>query len=428
MQAPERLGAAAARRAISEGRLSAAALVEACLARIALRNGTVAAWSHLEPEAARSAARAADAGPDAGLLRGIPMGVKDIIDTADQPAGYGSPIYNGHRPGRDAASVAGPRAAGAILLGKTVTTEFANRRPGPTRNPHDVARTPGGSSSGSAAAVADFQVPIALGTQTGGSVIRPAAYCGVVGFKPSLQHFGNAGVRANTEAYDTVGVMARAVEDIALARAAIMEIPHEAPRPPARARIAICRTPHWGRADAAAQGAVERAAQAFAAAGAEVGDFALPSMFDALEEAHRLVCAFESVRNYADELARSAHLVSEDFREERTRPGERATLPEFRAGLRLGNRCRAWIDAAMAEQGWHALLTPSAPGEAPIGLGFTGPATLNYLWTNMGMPAITLPFGTGPNGLPIGVQLVARRHEDAALLDVAAWAERVLAG
>uniref|UniRef100_UPI001F3AD52D amidase n=1 Tax=Falsiroseomonas oryziterrae TaxID=2911368 RepID=UPI001F3AD52D len=404
------------------------ALVEACLERIAARNGTVAAWSHLDAAAARAAAKALDAGPERGLLHGIPFGVKDIIDTADQPASYGSPIYVGHMPGRDAATVAAPRAAGAILLGKTVTTEFANRRPGPTRNPHDPTRTPGGSSSGSGAAVADFQVPLALGTQTGGSVLRPAAYCGVVGFKPSLQHFGNSGVRTNTEAYDTVGLMARAVEDVALLRAAIMEIPHAAPRPVDAPRIAIVRTAHWDQASPATQAAIADAARAFAAAGAQVSELELPAEFAGLREAHRIVCGFESVRNYADELERSGHLVSADFRAERASVGEAATLAEFRAALRLGHACRARMDAIMAESGLHALLTPSAPDEAPPGLAHTGQPIFNYLWTNMSVPCVTLPFTRGPNGMPIGVQLVARRHEDAMLLDVAAWAERVLAG
>ncbi|WP_431284381.1 amidase [Humitalea sp. 24SJ18S-53] len=428
LAAPERLGAAAARRAIAAGSLTATALLEACLERIAARNGTVAAWASIDIKAARAQARALDAGPEQGLLHGLPFGVKDIIDTADQPAGYGSPIYTGHRPGRDGATVASPLAAGAILLGKTVTTEFANRHPGPTRNPHDVGRTPGGSSSGSAAAVGDFQVPLALGTQTGGSVLRPAAYCGVVGFKPSFQHFGNSGVRTNTEAYDTVGLMARAVEDIALLRAAVMEIPHRAPVPATAPRIAITRTAHWGDASAATQAAIAEAARAFAAAGAIVTDLDLPPEFAGLRAAHRVVCGFESVRNYADELNRSGHLVSQDFRDERASVGEVATLAQFRAAIRLGNACRARMDAIMVEQGFDALLTPSATDEAPLGLAHTGQPVFNYLWTNLAMPCITLPFVKGPNGMPIGVQLVARRHEDASLLDVAAWAERVLAG
>ncbi len=426
--APERLTAAAARRAIAAGTLTASALLEACLERIAGRNGTVAAWAFLDPEASRARARALDSGPDQGLLHGIPFGVKDIIDTADMPAGYGSSIYVGHRPNRDGATVAGPRAAGAVLLGKTVTTEFANRKPGATRNPHDVTRTPGGSSSGSAAAVADFQVPLAIGTQTGGSVLRPAAYCGVVGFKPSFQHFGNSGVRTNTEAYDTVGIMARAVEDIALFRAAIMEIPYDPPASITAPRIAIARTAHWDMASPATRHAIEDTARALGQAGATITEFVVPEEVATLRDAHRVVCGFEAVRNYADELTRSRHLVSQDWLEERVNVGEASTLTAFRAAIRQGDRCRAMMDALMAQHGFDALLTPSAPDEAPSGLAHTGNPIFNYLWTNLHMPCITLPFGTGPNSMPIGVQLVSRRHDDDRLLAVAAWAERVLAG
>ncbi|MGG5809635.1 amidase [Falsiroseomonas sp. CW058] len=428
MTAPERLGAAEARRAIAAGRLTATALLEACLERIAARDGAVAAWAFLDPGAARARARALDAGPDRGPLHGLPIGVKDIIDTHDQPAEYGSAIHAGHRPGRDSASVASARAAGAVVLGKTVTTEFANRRAGATRNPLDAARTPGGSSSGSAAAVADFQVPLALGTQTGGSVLRPAAYCGVVGFKPSFGHLGNGGVRANTEAFDTVGLMARGVEDVALLHAACLEIPFVPPGAAgiAAPRIAICRTPHWDEAAPGTHAAVTAAALAFARAGAVVGELDLPPCFAGLRAAHETVCSFEAPRNYADELARAGHLVSADFLAGRVVPGGAVTLGEFRAALRLGRACRARMDALMEEHGVDVLLTPAAPGEAPRGLADTGAATFNYLWTHLHMPCLTLPAGTGPAGMPLGVQLVARRHEDAALLAVAAWAEAVL--
>jgi Asp-tRNA(Asn)/Glu-tRNA(Gln) amidotransferase A subunit family amidase len=425
---PERLTAVAARRAIADGTLTATRLLEACLERIAARNGTVAAWAFLDVEGARARAKALDAGPQGGLLHGIPFGVKDIIDADGMPAGYGSAIYAGHRPGRDAATVALPRAAGAVLLGKTVTTEFANRAPGATRNPHDPTRTPGGSSSGSAAAVADFQVPLALGTQTGGSVLRPASYCGIVGFKPSFQHLGNGGVRANTEAFDTVGLMARRVEDIALLRAACMAIPFVAPAAPAPPRIAIARTAHWDRAAPDSQAAVENAAALLARAGAEVSDLDLPPDFAALEAAHRLACAFEAPRSYADELARSAHLLSPDFRDERCAEGQAASLAAFRAALRAIRAARGRMQAMMQERRLDALLTPAAPGEAPPGQAQTGSHIFNYLWTALHMPSVTLPGATGPNGLPVGVQLVAPAHHDAPLLDLAAWAERVLAG
>src|SRR5437660_5680809 len=245
MAAPNMLSATDIARQIDSGALTAEAVVRAHLERIDLRDKDVLAWTHLARDAALERARVLDRGPRQGLLHGVPMGVKDIIDSHDQPTGYGSPIYEKHQPLADAATVALARGAGAILLGKTVTTEFANRHPGPTRNPHNPKHTPGGSSSGSAAAVADFQVVLGTGTQTGGSVIRPAAFCGVVGYKPSYGHFAPAGMKANTEWLDTLGAYARSVEDIALFRAALIAIPYVPIRrletPP---RIAVCFTHH----------------------------------------------------------------------------------------------------------------------------------------------------------------------------------------
>src|SRR5262245_37166018 len=211
---------------IESGAATAEAIVRDHLERIDQRDAEVLAWSHLARDAALERARLLDRGPRRGLLHGIPMGVKDIIDSVDQPTTYGSPSYKTHQPLADAATVALARQEGAILLGKTVTTEFANRHPGPTRNPHDPRHTPGGSSSGSAAAVADFQVVLATGTQTGGSVIRPAAFCGVTGYKPSYGHFAPAGMNANTEWLDTIGAYARCVEDIAMFRAALLAMPY----------------------------------------------------------------------------------------------------------------------------------------------------------------------------------------------------------
>ncbi|MBV9815520.1 MAG: amidase, partial [Alphaproteobacteria bacterium] len=229
---PHRLSATSLVRSIEGGELTAEAVLHSCFERIEEREPLLRAWSHLAAETALAAARAADKARLTTLLRGVPFGIKDIFDTADMPTTYGSPIYVGCRPASDASAAALPRAAGGILVGKTVTTEFANRQPGPTTNPHDPDFTPGGSSSGSAAAVADYMVPLAIGTQTGGSVIRPAAYCGVVGFKPSFGLFPPAGMRINTEALDTVGIMARSVGDIALFRAAMMAIPYTSPTVP----------------------------------------------------------------------------------------------------------------------------------------------------------------------------------------------------
>src|SRR5215475_2808334 len=243
---PNRLSATSLVRLIEGGELTAEACIKSCLERIAEREPVVRAWSHLAAEQALAAARAFDKAGKRTLLSGMPFGVKDIFDTADMPTTYGSPIYVGWRPADDASAVALPRAAGGIVLGKTVTTEFANRQPGPTTNPHNPDFSPGGSSSGSAAAVADFMVPLAIGTQTGGSVIRPAAYCGVFGFKRSFGLFPPAGMRINTEAFDTVGIMARSVGDIALFRAAMMAIPYAPPTMPDTApRVGLCRAPNW---------------------------------------------------------------------------------------------------------------------------------------------------------------------------------------
>src|SRR5215472_5360310 len=274
---PRRFSAAALARAIDKGELTAEAVMRSCLDRIAARDSVVRAWAHLDPDSALAAARASDKSAKRGVLRGVPFAIKDIFDTAGMPTGYGSPIYTGCRPGFTASAASLPCAAGGILMGKTVTTEFANRHPGPTSNPHNPMHTPGGSSSGSAAAVADFMVPLAIGTQTGGSVIRPAAYCGVVGFKPSFGLFPPAGMRINTEALDTVGIMARSVGDIWLFRAAMTAIPYAPPTMPETApRLGLCRGPHWEEAQPEGRAVLEAAAKRLAAAGAVVSDTEAP--------------------------------------------------------------------------------------------------------------------------------------------------------
>ena len=419
---PTRLTALEAATRLEDGSLTAVALTRACLERIAARD-SIHAWAHVAAEAAETAARALDAGPRRGLLHGLPLGVKDIIDSVDQPSGYGSPIYTENRPAWDATTVALPRAAGAVIIGKTVTTEFANRHPGPTVNPHDPAHTPGGSSSGSAAAVADYHVPLALGTQTGGSVIRPASFCGVHALKPSFQHFGNAGVKTNTEAFDTVGVMARAVGDLALAYAALADVPYR----PVDAggitapRIGIARTPVWDRAAPETRQAIAMATELLVAGGAVVEEFVMPDIFDGLLAAHSLISGYEAVRNLADELRRHRTRMSATILKDKLTIGTGANTDAFFAAQRLEDKCRRWIDDAV--QSYDALLTPSAPGQAPPGLDWTGDPAFNFLWTAMYMPCVTFPAFSGPDGLPVGVQLVGRRHDDRRLLDLAAWAD-----
>ncbi|MGH7052900.1 MAG: amidase [Stellaceae bacterium] len=422
---PCRLPAATLARLIEGGELSAEAVIESCLERIARREGVVRAWSHLAGEAARAAAHERDRTGRKSLLNGAPFGLKDIFDTADMPTGYGSPIYTGCRPAADASAAALPRAAGGILLGKTVTTEFANRHPGPTTNPHDPAHTPGGSSSGSAAAVADFMVPLAVGTQTGGSVIRPAAYCGVVGFKPSFGLFPAAGMRINTESLDTVGIMARTVGDIALFRAAMMAVPYAPPTLPETApRLALCRGPHWDEAEPEGRRVLEEAATRLAAAGAQIADTALPSACASADAVQQRLSTYEAPRVHSPELYRHEPLLSAALRDGKIAEGRGISRDAFRQAVAEAERMRRAATEWAA--GFDAILTLPAPGEAPKGLGSTGSARFNAAWTLLYMPCLTVPAGTGPNGLPVGVQLVGRRHDDERLLGVALWVERCL--
>jgi Asp-tRNA(Asn)/Glu-tRNA(Gln) amidotransferase A subunit family amidase len=423
---PYRLSATALARLIEGGQLTAEAVVQSCLDRIRAREPVVRAWVHLDPDAVLASARASDKSGNRGVLKGVPFGIKDIFDTADMPTGYGSPIYTGCRPNFDASASALPRAAGAILMGKTVTTEFANRHPGPTSNPHNPAYSPGGSSSGSAAAVADFMVPLAIGTQTGGSVIRPAAYCGVVGFKPSFGLIPPAGMHVNTESLDTVGTMARSVEDTALFRAALMAIPYEPPTMPERPpRLALCRTPHRDEAQPEGRAVLEAAAQRLKAAGAQIVDSELPpecAEISALQATHS---HYEAPRNHAPELTRHGPLLSDDLLGNgRIASGRKLSLDDFRKAYRRAEIARA--AAAQWAGEFDAILTLPAPGQAPRSLGHTGSAIFNGLWTVLYMPCLTLPADTGPDGLPVGIQLVARRHQDARLLDVGLWVESKL--
>ncbi|MGC2412770.1 MAG: amidase, partial [Stellaceae bacterium] len=361
---PYRLSATTLARLVDSGELTAETIVASCLERIGEREPVVRAWAHLDRGQALAAARECDRSSKSGLLKGVPFGIKDIFDTADMPSGYGSPIYTGCRPSFDASAVALPRAAGAILLGKTVTTEFANRHPGPTSNPHNRAFTPGGSSSGSAAAVADFMVPLALGTQTGGSVIRPAAFCGVVGFKPSYGLFPPAGMHPNTESLDTVGAMARSVEDIALFRAALMAIPYEKPvRPERPQRLALCRTMHWDRAQSEGKTVLEAAAARLGAAGAQIVDSELPQECADTSEIQRRHSAYEAPRNHAPELHRHAALLSDDLLAQgRIAAGRKLSLDDFRTAWRGAERARA--AAYEWAGGFDAILTLPAPGQA----------------------------------------------------------------
>jgi len=419
MTAPNELNAAAAIARLAAGELTAEALTHACLERAEERN-SVKAWVWLDPEQALAQARAADRAGRPGLLAGLPIGVKDIIDTLDMPTAHGSPIYRGNRPFADAACVALLRMTGGTIMGKTVTTEFANRFPGATVNPHNPAHTPGGSSSGSAAAVADFQVPAALGTQTGGSVIRPSAFCGVVGYKPSFGEFSRSGIKLQCHNLDTLGIICRRVEDLPPLRAALLaDPPYRIDRDIAAPRIGICHTPAWDAAEPATQALIGRTAERLAAAGSRITEVSFAPEFTKILEHHRRIFNYEAARNYAYEYEQHNEQVSQVLRDTVLTPGRELPLAAYIDALETAEAFRRHIDEIFGEV--DALLTPSAAGEAPEGLGSTGDPRFNSIWTLAGTPCVTLPAGTGDMGMPLGIQLVGLRHADDRLLSTAAW-------
>jgi Asp-tRNA(Asn)/Glu-tRNA(Gln) amidotransferase A subunit family amidase len=397
-----------------DGELTAIKAVRACIERVEERDSDVRAWVHWDPEPALADARARDAEAPRGPLHGVPIGVKDMIDTADRPTEYGSPIFAGHRPAADAACVATLRAAGAVVLGKTTTTELAAYEPAPTRNPHDLGRTPGGSSSGSAAAVADGMVPIALGTQTAGSVVRPAAFCGVLGFKPTFGLVDRTGVGAQAPSLDTVGWFARRAEHLALVLGVL------APAAPSggATRVAVMATPHDAEADADARAALAAAAGVLGATEVE-----WPAAWDGLTEAQIDVQAREAALEFgplraeheAQMSAKLLGLVAE---------GESVTPAAHAAALALGRAAAAALPAVMRDV--DALLVPAARGEAPEGLDSTGDPLFCRAWTLLGVPAIAVPAGRGAHGLPVGVQLVGRPGSDRALIALAGQLQQAL--
>ncbi len=405
--------------------LSAEAVARACLERVEQREQVIGAWSFLDEEKLLSQARALDAQPVRGPLHGLPVGIKDIMATADMPTEYGSPIYRNHRPAWDAACVAAIRAAGGLIMGKTVTTEFAVMHPGKTVNPCNPAHTPGGSSSGSAAAVADFMAPFALGTQTGGSVIRPASFCGIVGYKPSFGMINRHGVKPVSESLDTVGILARSVADAALLCAAITGRAGLGNSSPVHGpRIGIWRTYEWSEASSESIAAVERAASVFAAAGAQVREASMPELLIGLDEAQHTIEYFEMAGSLAFESQKYGDRLSANL-SERVEKGRNIVPEVYDQKLAVADACRQLMAGVFSE--FDALLAPSAVGEAPQGLGSTGNAVFNRGWTLLRLPCVTLPAWHGPKGLPVGVQLVGAFREDRKALSIARWAERSLA-
>jgi Asp-tRNA(Asn)/Glu-tRNA(Gln) amidotransferase A subunit family amidase len=434
-EAGVRLGAAAAVHQLRERKITAEELTRACLARIKAREPEVQAWAFLDPEHALRQALAADEwrkrGRPLGPLHGMPVGVKDIVDTADMPTENGTVLHAGRRPRTDATLVSLLRAAGAVILGKTVTTELAVYSPNKTRNPHRPEHTPGGSSSGSAAAVADGMVPLAIGTQTNGSVIRPASFCGVYGFKPSHGLIPRTGVLTQSPPLDTVGVMAADLEGLALLAEPLMAFDAKDPASQPRARpqllevlrsappvppvLAFVRSPVW---DQAAEDTKAGFAELVDALGERVEEVALPASFDAAIELHRTIMEADLAKNFAREYERGRGQLSARLCE-MIEAGQRVLAVDYNRALERAVALTAALDELFTR--YDAILTPAAPGEAPSGLGSTGSPMFCTIWTLCGVPAVTLPLLTGASGMPIGVQLVGAKGDDARLLRTARW-------
>jgi Asp-tRNA(Asn)/Glu-tRNA(Gln) amidotransferase A subunit family amidase len=432
------LSATDAARRMHAGEMTSEELTRACLTRIEAMEPAVQAWTYLDPERALDQAREADAsrhaGADPGPLHGLPVGVKDIFDTRDMPTECGTPLYSGRQPNADSRVVSLLREAGAVLMGKTVTTELAMYTPGKTTNPHDATRTPGGSSSGSAAGVAAYMVPLALGSQTNGSVIRPASYCGVYGFKPTFGSISRRGVLGLSSAVDTMGVFARSVEDLALVaeplfaydewdtRMRVKARPHlvaaAASEPPVRPALAFVKSPVWKHAEEDTRGAFAELVEIL---GDDCDQVDLPEPFERAVDLHRTII-------YADMAKNLAHLY--DSGRERLSDAMCAMIEEGRKILAVDyNGALDMIDVLYAGleqvfERYDAIVTPATAGEAPVGLDSTGSPIFCTLWTLLGVPAVSLPLLQGSNDMPMGVQLVGPRNDDARLLRNARWLER----
>ena len=410
-------------RRFEAGKLTPRAVVEMCAEAIATREKEVAAFTTLELAGARRAAD--DARLSSLPLRGLPVGFKDIFDTADLPTQYGSPVYANHRPAADATAVVMTRQAGAIVLGKTVTTQFASLVPSATRNPRNLAHTPGGSSAGSAAAVAAGMVPIAFGTQTAGSVIRPAAFCGVAAFKPSYRLIPMVGVKDVAWHLDTAGLFGASVGDVAFVAAAVLQrelrVDGAAPAAP---RIAVTRTHLWPKASPAMQQAVESTARIAAAAGAKIADLELPAIVEDAYEAQFTIQDYENIRALAFEHERHRDRIDPLLRTQLDRAAA-ISADEYDAARRLASRARQLLAAAMAD--YDVILTPSAPGAAPHGFATTGDPMFNRLWTLMGAPCVNVAGLNDDAGLPLGIQIVGRFGRDHAALEAALFVEQAIA-
>ena len=416
---PARMTAAEASALIQAKKMSCEELVRSCLARIAARDSVVKAWLRMDPDRAIRRAREADKSPSKGRLHGLPWGVKDVIDTADYPTTQNSPIYDGFRVGRDAAPVAVVRGSGGLVMGKTDTVEFASHgRKAVSTNPYNPAHTPGGSSSGSGAAVGDYQVPLAFGTQTGGSHIRPASFNGIYALKPSWNRVSREGVRMSSVTLDTIGWYGRSVEDLVMVGEVFRISRSSMPVAVKGLRVGVCRSPVWREIEPGGELALNTAAKRLADAGAIVEDLELPEPFSRLHDAHAAITNSEGGASFLPEYINAHALLAQGLRDKVDNVLQ-ITATQLLEAYTLADTCRPVLDG-MFGPSLDVILTPSSQGEAPEGLHTTGDAVFNKMWTLMHGPNVGIPCCFGPNGLPVGVTLVGPRMADARLLAIAA--------
>ncbi len=433
------LSASDAAAAINQGLLSSAELVAACFARIDEVEESIGAWAHLDQDLAMEQAQAADKFRSRGLplgpLHGLPVGIKDIIDTADYPTEHGTILHRNRRPTQDATLVSLLKQAGAIISGKTVSTELAVLAPGKTRNPHNLEHTPGGSSSGSAAAVSSAMVSLAIGTQTNGSIVRPASYCGVYGYKPSYARISRHGVLAQSAPLDTIGLFARDLDDLALIADVLMRFDAQdtamtpialpcisnvmAQEVPADPHLAFVRTPVWEQAEQATKDGLRELIEAVNENREQTVDIVdLPAAFDGLHEDHRKVMEADLARSFADEYKRGQAELSAVLCEMIER-GQQITDNDYDNALARMDYYRGFLEPIFDQ--YDAIVTPATPGPAPFGLEATGSPVMNTIWTFCGTPTINVPLLQSPDGLPIGVQVVGARDDDARLFRSTRW-------
>jgi Asp-tRNA(Asn)/Glu-tRNA(Gln) amidotransferase A subunit family amidase len=427
MTEPFEMSATAASEAIASGKLTSEALTRSCLARIVMRDGDVKAWSYFDHDHVLRVARELDKEVPRSQLHGIPIGIKDIIDTKDMPTQYNSPLYVGRRSNVDAVVVAVLRAAGAVILGKTETHEFASggRLPA-TRNPHNLDHTPGGSSSGSAAAVADRQIPLTIGTQTAGSIIRPASFCGVAAFKPTFGVLSREGATTYSPTLDTIGFFANAIADLGLLSdvLSVSRQPWASRNGIIGAKIAVCRTPWWDRATPESKAALDNAANTLNKAGATVTSLDLPMEFADCNERQHTIMRGEARASFLGHYRTNYALLHQDFRDA-VEDIANIAPEKLRDALDETARLRPVFDKLATD--YDAVLTPAAVGEAPLLIKrTTGDPLFNRMWSILHVPCIALPWSKGPNGLPVGIQLVAPRYRDAELLSLAAAVETLV--